>query len=123
LAYGGLGIVVGLVIWGRRVIETLGARLTMITPSTGFIIEFGASMTILVASVAGIPVSTTQCIVGAVMAVGYRSNEGIVSWTLFGFIIFSWILTIPSVGNYFLFFHLFALRNPCSFLFSFSRGW
>jgi len=98
LAYGGVGIVLGLFLLGRRVIETLGHNITHLTPSRGFTIELGAALTVLVASRAGIPVSTTHCMVGSVVAVGYISNEGSVSWKLFGKIFLSWIVTIPAAG-------------------------
>jgi sodium-dependent phosphate transporter len=84
LAYGGVGIVLGLAIWGKNVIETLGTNITHLTPSRGFTIELGAATTVLIASRAGIPVSTTHCMVGSVVAVGYASNDGSVSWRLFG---------------------------------------
>jgi len=58
----------------------------------------GAATTVLIASRAGIPVSSTHCMVGAVVAVGYASNEGSVSWKLFGRIFLSWIVTIPAAG-------------------------
>jgi sodium-dependent phosphate transporter len=95
LAYGGVGIVLGLAIWGKNVIETLGTNITHLTPSRGFTIELGAATTVLIASRAGIPVSTTHCMVGSVVAVGYASNDGSVSWRLFGKIFASWIVTIP----------------------------
>ncbi len=98
LAYGGIGIVVGLFVFGRRVIETIGTNLTEITPSRGFSIEIGSALTVLIASVAKIPVSTTHCKVGSVMSVGYASNNGYVSWIIFAGIVFSWVVTIPISG-------------------------
>jgi len=98
LAFGGIGIVIGLAIWGRRVIQTLGSDLTALTPSRGFTIEFGSALTVLLASRVGIPVSTTHTKVGSVVAVGYWSNDGAVSWRLFGGIAVSWAVTIPIAG-------------------------
>ncbi|XP_072742900.1 sodium-dependent phosphate transporter 1-A [Anoplolepis gracilipes] len=99
LLYGGLGISTGLWVWGRRVIRTLGQDLARITPTTGFTIELGAAVTVLLASKIGLPVSTTHCKVGSVVCVGWasRGGEG-VSWRLFRNIAFAWLITVPMAG-------------------------
>ena len=74
LAVGGLGIVVGLATWGYRVMETVGKKITELTPSRGFAAELAAATTIVLASRLGIPVSTTHTLVGGVLGVG--SGEG-----------------------------------------------
>ncbi|CDQ59159.1 unnamed protein product [Oncorhynchus mykiss] len=61
LLYGGVGICLGLWVWGRRVIQTMGKDLTPITPSSGFSIELASALTVVVASNIGLPVSTTHC--------------------------------------------------------------
>lgn len=109
LIFGGIGISAGLWLWGRRVIETVGNNLTKITPSTGFTIEIGAAMTVLLASKFGIPISTTHCKVGSVVFVGYASapphtqedkDAGLprpkaVDWDLFRNIVYAWVVTVP----------------------------
>ncbi|CAH8448525.1 unnamed protein product [Dicrocoelium dendriticum] len=95
LLYGGLGISIGLWVWGRRVIQTLGEDLTRITPSSGVCIELGSALTVLLASKLGLPVSTTHCQVGSVIAVGrFRSRDN-VDWRIFRNIIIAWIVTVP----------------------------
>ncbi|KAK2837556.1 hypothetical protein Q5P01_014768 [Channa striata] len=83
LLYGGLGICTGLWIWGQRVIQTLGKDLTPITPSSGFSIELASATTVVVASNIGLPVSTTHCKVGSVVAVGWLRSRKSVDWHLF----------------------------------------
>ncbi|KAK7603055.1 hypothetical protein V9T40_003054 [Parthenolecanium corni] len=96
LLYGGIGISIGLWVWGRNVIKTVGEDLTQITPSTGFSIEIGSSMTVLLASKLGVPISTTHCKVGSVVFVGWSSSSAQgVDWKLFKNIIFAWVITLP----------------------------
>lgn len=98
LGFGAVGIVIGLAVWGRRVMETVGTKITVITPSSGFCIEIGAALTVLIASRIQIPVSTTHCKVGSVVFVGYMST-GKVSWRLFGKIVSSWVATVPVAAG------------------------
>ncbi|KAF2369096.1 Phosphate transporter [Trinorchestia longiramus] len=96
LLYGGLGISVGLWIWGRRVIKTIGEDLTKVTPSSGFTIEIGSAFTVLLASKIGLPISTTHCKVGSVVFVGWtKSTKKGVDWSLFRNIVIAWIVTVP----------------------------
>nr|CAD7433919.1 unnamed protein product [Timema monikensis] len=100
LLYGGFGITVGLWLWGRRVIKTIGEDLTKITASTGFTIEIGAAFTVLLASKIGIPISTTHCKVGSVVFVGWaNSSKGGVDWKLFRNIIYAWVVTVPLAAG------------------------
>nr|CDS25448.1 sodium dependent phosphate transporter [Hymenolepis microstoma] len=95
LFYGGIGISVGLWVWGRKVMQTIGHDLTEITPTTGMCIELGAAITVLIASKAGLPISTTHCLVGSVVFVGcFRERQG-VNWRLFLGIAFAWMVTLP----------------------------
>ncbi|VDN98520.1 unnamed protein product [Rodentolepis nana] len=95
LFYGGIGISVGLWVWGRKVMQTIGHDLTEITPTTGMCIELGAAITVLIASKAGLPVSTTHCLVGSVVFVGCFRERQSVNWKLFVGIAFAWMVTLP----------------------------
>ncbi|GCC29797.1 sodium-dependent phosphate transporter 2 isoform X1 [Chiloscyllium punctatum] len=98
LLYGGLGICAGLWVWGRRVIQTLGKDLTPITPSSGFTIELASAFTVVVASNVGLPISTTHCKVGSVVAVGWIRSRKAVDWHLFRNIFLAWFVTVPVSG-------------------------
>uniref|UniRef100_A0A8C4QS60 Phosphate transporter n=1 Tax=Eptatretus burgeri TaxID=7764 RepID=A0A8C4QS60_EPTBU len=98
LFYGSAGICIGLWVWGRRVIQTLGKNLTTITPSSGFSIELASALTVLLASNFGIPVSTTHCKVGSVVSVGWLRSHKAVDWRLFRNIFMAWFVTIPIAG-------------------------
>ncbi|KAL3889307.1 hypothetical protein ACJMK2_001651 [Sinanodonta woodiana] len=95
LVYGGVGISLGLWIWGSKVMKTMGEDLTKITPSSGFCIELGSALTVLVASNVGIPISTTHCKVGSVVCTGFVRSKQSVDWTLFRNIILAWFVTVP----------------------------
>ncbi|KAM9735727.1 sodium-dependent phosphate transporter 1-B [Menidia menidia] len=98
LLYGGVGICAGLWVWGRRVIQTMGKDLTPITPSSGFSIELASAVTVVVASNVGLPVSTTHCKVGSVVAVGWLRSRKAVDWRLFRNIFLAWFVTVPISG-------------------------
>jgi inorganic phosphate transporter, PiT family len=96
LAFGGCGIVLGLATWGWRVIETIGKKITELTPTRGFCAEFGAATTILFSSKLGLPISTTHCLVGAVFGVGLARGFRALNLNTLRDIILSWIVTIPA---------------------------
>ncbi len=96
LAFGGLGIVVGLATWGWRVIETIGKKITELTPTRGFCAEFGAAITILIASKCGLPISTTHCLVGAVLGVGLARGIRALNLNMIRDVILSWVITLPA---------------------------
>lgn len=100
LAFGGLGIVIGLASWGWRVIETVGKKITHLTPSRGFAAEFGTAFTVLLASKFGLPISTTHALVGAVMGVGLVSGMRSLNFTVFKSIVVSWVTTLPLCASF-----------------------
>eukprot|EP00798_Chlamydomonas_sp_ICE-L_P019926 gene19926-26630_t len=93
--FGGVGIVLGLVMYGYNIIKELGCNLLHLTSSRGFSAELAAGMTISLSSFFGIPVSTTQIITGAELGVGLCEGRlSGVNWKLFAKIFSGWILTI-----------------------------
>ena len=107
LAIGGIGIVFGLATWGYRVMETVGKRITELTPSRGFAAQLAAATTIVVASRLGIPVSTTHTLVGAVLGVGLARGSSALDMRVVGKIIASWVATLPIAAGLSMFFYFF----------------
>jgi phosphate/sulfate permease len=96
IAIGAVSLVLGLWFYGYNMMRVLGNRLTYHSPSRGFSMEMGAAITVLIAARNGIPVSTTNCIVGATVGVGIASGGfKSINWKLTAFTFFSWILTVP----------------------------
>ncbi len=96
LLLGGIGIVIGLATYGRRVIATVGEKITHLTPSRGFAAELAASATIVVASATGMPISTTHTLVGAVLGVGMARGLSAINLNVVRGIFTSWLVTIPA---------------------------
>jgi len=98
LALGGGGIVIGLATMGYRVMQTIGTRITELTPSRGYCATLAAASTVVIASKTGLPVSTTQIAVGCVMGVGFARGIGAVDLRVIGNIFLSWVVTLPAGG-------------------------
>lgn len=96
LALGGCGIVIGLATWGWRVIETIGKKITELTPTRGFAAEFGAATTIVIASQFGMPISTTHTLVGSVLGVGMARGIEALNLKMTRDIFISWLVTVPA---------------------------
>jgi len=100
LILGGIGLVIGISTWGYRVMETIGKKITRITPSRGFAAEFGAATVILLCSRLGIPISTTHASVGTVVGVGLARGLGAIDLRVIRNIIFSWLITLPASAGF-----------------------
>ncbi len=98
LFLGGIGIVVGLATWGYKVIETVGKKITEMTPSRGFSAEFGAATTVLVCSKMGLPISTTHTLVGSVVGIGMARGIAALNLGVVRNIIYSWLITLPAAA-------------------------
>jgi PiT family inorganic phosphate transporter len=95
LGLGGGFIVFGLLIWGRRVMETIGKKITEITPSRGFCATFAAATVVLICSKMGLPVSTTHTLVGSVIGVGLARGLPTLNLGIVKEIVMSWLATVP----------------------------
>jgi PiT family inorganic phosphate transporter len=96
LILGGAGIVIGLATMGYRVMQTIGTRITELTPTRGYCATLAAASTVVLASKTGLPVSTTHIAVGAVMGVGLARGIGALDLRVIGNIIMSWLITLPA---------------------------
>ncbi|MPY23710.1 inorganic phosphate transporter [Shewanella psychropiezotolerans] len=96
LPLGAVGIVMGLAIFGKRVMQTIGKNITHLTPSRGFAAELAAASTVVIASGTGLPISTTQTLVGAVLGVGMARGIAAINMGVVRNIVVSWVITLPA---------------------------
>ncbi len=107
LLMGCLGVILGLFMYGRKVIATVGTAITTLTPSRAFAATLAAASTVVVSTSTGIPVSATQTLVGAVFGVGLARGIDALNLNVIRNIFLSWIITIPaSAGLATLFFYI-----------------
>ncbi|MBE9551704.1 MAG: inorganic phosphate transporter [Proteobacteria bacterium] len=98
LLFGGVGIACGISMWGTRVIQTVGSKITTLTNTRGFAVDFGAATTVLIASKLGLPVSTTHAAVGSVIGVGLAKGIEAVNFRIVFKIVLYWIITVPAAA-------------------------
>ena len=91
-------IALGIMSGGWRIVKTMGTKITKLQPIGGFCAETAAAISIIGASIAGIPVSTTHTITGAIVGVGSTRRLTAVRWGVAGSIVWAWILTIPMAA-------------------------
>ena len=96
LLLGGVGIVVGLITYGHKVIATIGSNITELTPSRGFAATLAAATTVVLASGTGLPISTTHTLVGGVLGVGLARGIAAVNMNIVKTIFLSWAITLPA---------------------------
>ena len=115
---GSAGIVIGVVTWGWRVMETIGSKITDITPTRGFAATFGGATTVLIFSMPflAVPVSTTHTLVGAVVGVGLAGGAKAVDFRVFGKIIASWLASLPAAGFGSIVFYVAVGSDPIKLL-------
>jgi len=98
LLFGGIGIACGIGMAGHRVMETMGKKITTLSNTRGFCVEFSAATTVLVASKMGLPVSTTHAAVGGVLGVGLARGIEAVNFGIVFKIMLYWVLTVPAAA-------------------------
>ena len=96
LFLGGIGIIVGLLTYGHKVIATVGSGITQLTPSRGFSATLAAATTVVLASGTGLPISTTHTLVGAILGVGLARGIAALNLKVVHTIFLSWIITLPA---------------------------
>ncbi|GAB7361395.1 hypothetical protein MBLNU230_g1448t1 [Neophaeotheca triangularis] len=98
-AVGGIGIGIGFWTFGYHIMRNLGNRITKHSPTRGYSMELAAAITVLLASRLGLPVSTTQCITGAIIGVALTNGDlKSLNWKQIGKIFVGWVLTVPCAG-------------------------
>ena len=103
-------MVVGLATMGYRVMQTIGTKITELTPSRGFCATLAAAATVVMASRTGLPVSTTHIAVGAVMGVGMARGLAALDLRVIGKIMVAWVVTLP-IGGLLAAFFFFTLKG------------
>lgn len=96
LPLGAIGIVIGLATLGYKVMKTVGVKITQLTPSRGFAAQLATAITVVLASATGLPISTTQTLVGAIIGVGLARGIAAINLGVIRNIFSSWIITLPS---------------------------
>lgn len=110
LVLGGFGIALGAYTWGRGVMETIGKKITTITPTRGFAAEFGTATTVLLCSRLGMPVSTTHVCVGNVIGVGLARGISAIDLSVIKKIFLAWLISIPAAALFsIIFYEIFLL--------------
>lgn len=113
-------IALGTFFGGWRIVRTMGMKITKLKPVSGFCAETASALTLFLATILGIPVSTTHTITGAIVGVGSLNRASAVRWGVAKNIVWAWILTIPAAGLvsagvwYFLQVFCPLLHFPCS---------
>lgn len=90
----GIGTLAG----GWRIVHTMGSKITRLTPAQGFCAETGGAITLFLANIGGIPVSTTHTITGAIVGVGASRRMSAVRWNVASGIVVAWIVTLPAAA-------------------------
>ncbi|USU09752.1 inorganic phosphate transporter [Sphingomonadaceae bacterium OTU29MARTA1] len=83
---------------GWKIVHTMGSKITRLTPAQGFCAETGGAITLFMATMGGIPVSSTHTITGAIVGVGSARRLSAVRWNIASRIVVAWVVTLPAAG-------------------------
>lgn len=92
----GVALIVGLWFIGKEVIQTVGHNLTRMHPASGFSAELSAATVVMLASLLGLPVSSTHILIDAVLGIGLVNHQ--TNWGLMRPIALAWVITLPAAG-------------------------
>jgi PiT family inorganic phosphate transporter len=92
------GLIAVALLFDLRIVRTMGLRITKLTPMQGFCAETGGAITLFMATVLGVPVSTTHTITGAIVGVGAARRLSAVRWNVASSIVYAWVITIPAAA-------------------------
>ncbi len=96
LPLGAIGVVIGLGTLGYKVMKTVGVKITHLTPSRGFAAQLATAATVVIASGTGLPISTTQTLVGSIIGIGLAHGIAAINLKVIRNIFVSWVITLPS---------------------------
>ena len=113
LSLGAVGIVIGLATLGYQVMKTIGTNITHLTPSRGFAAQLATATTVVIASGTGLPISTTQTMVGAVMGVGLARGISAINLSVVRKILVSWVVTLPAGAVFAVLFYFIMVQIFC----------
>ena len=113
LSLGAVGIVIGLATLGYQVMKTIGTNITHLTPSRGFAAQLATATTVVIASGTGLPISTTQTMVGAVMGVGLARGISAINLSVVRKILVSWVVTLPAGAVFAILFYFIMAQIFC----------
>lgn len=107
LLLGGAGMALGIGVLGHKVMATLGNRITLMTNSKGFSVDFATATTVVAASMFGLPVSSTHAATGSIIGVGLESGRRGINFSILAKIISAWIITVPAAATITMFVYKF----------------
>ena len=111
VSLGSIGVVLGLAMYGYRIMDTVGSKITALTPSRSFSAQMSTAIVVILSSGFGFPVSTTQTLVGALLGVGFARGIGALNLNVVRSIFSSWLITLPCGALLSIFYYFILSRG------------